>query len=78
MSKHSYITCSVNDLPCEATFYCFKVDCFVIHEMHVQSTCINNTSVQQYMLKCFAIFILVEQVFKFVFELISVEIDFVM
>ena len=37
---------------------------------------IDNTSQQQFMLKCFVNFILSEHVSKFAFELISVEIPF--
>ena len=37
----------------------------------------DNTSQQQFMLKCFVNFILAEHVLKFAFELISVEIAFV-
>ena len=38
---------------------------------------IDNTSQQQFMLKCFVNLILADHVLKFAFELISVEIAFV-
>ena len=37
---------------------------------------IDNTSQQQFMLKCFVNFIIAEHVSKFAFELISVKITF--